>query len=199
MEDHAPSVTISPLMRALYAGMVSARRAAEAAASSPAPAGEGAEPEWTGEIGAPAAAGVPDGAASPFRATALRRNGARPLRFDGAQILAVDVPPGEGRMSFTFALHLGADGTIYGAAAARPAPDFAAAEMHVAEALDGPDALDGLLEALSPEEALPDPAVCAPGAAEGFADARWAIRQDFDAFSASLRRLAPPAEPRTRT
>lgn len=186
--EAGPSVTISPAMRALFAEM-KARLSPDDAPGPVATAAARPEPL----TGAPRSAAP---GAAPI--VSLRRDGARPLRFRGAPILRRDRLAGEGGMRFSLALYLSDAGEVIAAAAARPEDGRDAAEVHVAEALAEPDSLPRLLARFAPEDALPEPAAASPDSAERFADARWAIRQDFEAFSASVRRLAPP-DRRTRT
>lgn len=180
--ERAPeaSVRISPAMRALYAGMKSGRTAAAAV--------------QTAEERAPQPPAQPT--AQTIR---LRRDGARPLRFDGAQVLRRDAPAGGGGMRFSLALYVARTGELVASAIARPDDDALAGEVHAAAMLEDAAAFDRLLEGFAPENAVPEPSAAPAGDAERFADARWAIRQDYDAFSASVRRIAPPVDRRTRT
>ena len=180
------AVRIAPGMRALYR----ATRAGDAH-------GAAAGPDPRDSVGPEAETTAPS--APPFAPVRLRRDGARPLTFRGAPLLRRDQPAGRGGMRFHFALYLAEDGGVVANAAARPENPDAAAEVHLARRLTEADGLDGLLDAFEPERALPVPAAAPPDRAERFADARFAIRQDFEAFSASLRRLAPPVDRRIRT
>lgn len=179
-----PTVRISPVMRALFARS----RAGGGDAAADVPASQAAPP--------PAA---PAQAPPVFGTVLLRRHGARPLRFRGAEVARCDTAPGKAGLRFSFALYVDELGGVYGALAARADDDGSAAEMHAAARLDEAEALSSLIDSLSPELAIPDPAAAPAKIAESFADARWAARQDYETFSASLRRVAPPAEPRTRT
>jgi hypothetical protein len=167
------SVTMSPELRALY-------RSFKAGGA---------------ETVAPPAAASPE--SCPLRRLRLRRDGRRPLVFEGDLIACAVVSGLGGGARHEFALFISADGQVAARVALIPSGEGPGREVHSAGFVDGLASLGELLDDFEAEAAWPVSQTAALGADS--CAVRSTLRTDFDAFSASVRRLAPTTDRRDRT
>ena len=94
---------------------------------------------------------------APLERVVLRRDGQRPLVFDGAGLLALAHADEDSAAEFRLGLYLAADGRAVVSLALRPTGSEPAQEIHRAEAVDTAGDLGFLLDRFDPGLALPCP------------------------------------------